>query len=117
MHFALGFLLYRLLDTVRAFVAHWYFDGFLFTLHHIIEMITRLDRVFAVHITIRHLFEPLYQDYSFIGRVLGFVFRSMRSVLGIMLYSVLIIVALALFMVWASIPMFLLFGIAFVPHL
>ena len=44
--------------------------------------LTAADQSFAVAITLRHFFEPLYKDYSIVGRVLGIVFRSARVVIG-----------------------------------
>ena len=48
--------------------------------------LTAADQSFAVAITLRHFFEPLYKDYSVIGRIFGIVFRTFRVVIGGVLY-------------------------------
>ncbi len=70
-----------------------------------------LDKIFALKITWRFLFKPLYQDHSIIGYVLGFVFRSLRLMIGGIIYLFVIIIAAAMFIIWAAIPLYIIFKI------
>ncbi len=65
---------------------------------------TAADRSFALAITLRHFFEPLYKDYSIIGRILGIVFRSARIVIGGVFYLVLAFVFAIVYLIWLAIP-------------
>jgi len=59
-----------------------------------------LDRTFAVRITFRYLFQPLYKDYTVIGRFLGFIFRTSRILVGIVVYVFFIILFLVFYLAW-----------------
>lgn len=99
--------LYRLVEFLR----HWYRDGFLFFSHRIINFLEKLDRSFALSVTRRHLFKPLYQNYTFIGYFLGFLFRSIRLTAAGLIYALIILIGLAFYLFWAFIPIFILIKI------
>ncbi len=72
-----------------------------------IDTLESLDRYWAVKINLRYIFRPLYQDSGFIARILGFIFRTIRISLALVIYAVLIIVSLALYLIWALIPIYI----------
>ncbi len=102
------YLIHRLLSRLRLFADHWYVGGFYFFYSQTVFVLGRLDRTIALRITLRNLTEPLYQDRSFIGYLLGFIFRSLRSLVGFLLYAILTLLAVSLYIIWASIPLFVL---------
>lgn len=73
------------------------------------SVLTAADQSFAVTITLRHFFEPLYKDYTFIGRVVGIVFRSMRIALGVVCYLIIALVFAVIYLIWIAIPAIILF--------
>ena len=73
------------------------------------KALTVADRSFAIAITLRHFFEPLYKDYSIIGRILGVVFRSVRVVIGGAVYLLLALGFAALYLLWLAIPGIIIF--------
>jgi hypothetical protein len=117
MNFSIGYLAYQFVYRIRTFIYNWYFGGLLFGLHHTMNIILRLDRTFAWRITLRHMFEPLYQDHSLLGHILGFIFRILRLSFGGILYGVVIVFVVALYFLWASIPIFLLYSTIFKSYL
>ncbi len=60
-----------------------------------------LDRTFAIKITLRHFFEPLYRDKTFIGYILGVVFRTFRVLIGLFVYAILLFIIFAMYILWA----------------
>jgi hypothetical protein len=62
-----------------------------------------------VKITLQHFFEPLYKDYSVVGRVLGVIFRFGRVVIGAGLYAAVTLCFIAIYLVWIAVPPTLLF--------
>ena len=70
-----------------------------------------LDGTFAVILTVKHLFEPLYQDKTFIGYVLGFIFRVLRVALGLSTDLVVVVFAFILYIGWILLPAFSLYKI------
>lgn len=76
-------------------------------------VLRRLDREFAVVITARHWLKPLYGDFTLVGYVFGFVFRTLRILAGTAIYVFIAAVFLILFMFWAVFPPFVVYKIIF----
>jgi hypothetical protein len=101
----------RFFYRIGEFLRHWYKDGFFFFSRRLINFLERLDRYFALKVTLRYLFQPLYQNYTFIGYVLGFIFRGIRVGLAGFIYFLIILVWLVFYLFWAFIPIFILLKI------
>lgn len=105
------YLFNRFILRVREFFRHWYINSFFAWSHFVISALERLDRFFALKITWRHFFEPLYQDRTFLGYILGFIFRSGRLVLGISVYLPLIFLAIIGYFIWLAVPLYVVYRI------
>ncbi len=108
---SLVYLLNQLLRHIVDFIRHWYVDGFFQAVDWTLDILERLDRRFALRITVKYWFQPLYQDYTLIGFAWGFIFRTVRIVIAVVVYLILIVCALALFLAWAAIPLGVLYKI------
>ena len=109
MNFALGYVVQRVLYRFTDFFHHWYIDGTKVFVNKFILLLESLDQTFAVHVTLRHFFEPLYKDYSIIGRVLGVVFRTVRIGLGASIYLICFLVFLALLLMYLALPLTIIY--------
>lgn len=109
MDFSVVYLARRLLYRFLDFFHHWYVDGSRAIGRRFMATLTAADRSFAVAITLRHFFEPLYKDYSVIGRILGIVFRSVRVAIGAVCYLILAVVFAAVYVIWIAIPAVIIF--------
>ncbi len=107
--FAFGYLLHRIFYRIFDFFRHWYVDGSRMIAHGFILTLEHLDRSLAVKITLEHFFEPLYKDYSVIGRLLGVIFRTVRVVVGIAVYAAIMVCFIGAYLAWIAIPPALLF--------
>lgn len=96
---------YRVTDFFR----HWYSAGSRALFANMIDRFERVDRVVALKVTYRFLFEPLYGDYSIIGYIFGFIFRFIRLVGGALIYVVIFSLYLAVYIIWIFIPPYILF--------
>lgn len=105
------YLFKRFIFRISEFLRHWYINSFFVWSNFVISVLERLDRFFALKITWRHLFEPLYQDRSFLGYVLGFIFRSGRLIFGILVYLPLIFLAIVGYLIWLGIPFYIVYQI------
>lgn len=114
MFVAIAYVVRRFLHRIAEFLRHWYVKSARIYFNFILNRLERLDYFFAWRITARHLFQPLYRDYSLVGYVLGFVFRSIRLVVAGGIYVVLFTLALGCYVVWLVLPPLLLF-VALVP--
>lgn len=58
--------------------------------------------------TLKHLFEPLYKDYTIMGRILGPIFRLGRVLVGLVIYIVAGAIFLIFYLFWLLLPLALL---------
>lgn len=107
--FAVGYLFYRFFYRIIDFFRHWYVGGSRVIAHGFMITLEHLDQSFAVKITLLHFFEPLYKDYSAIGRVLGIIFRTFRVLIGAVIYLLITICFAIGYLAWISVPPVLLF--------
>lgn len=108
MNFSLVYLASRLLYRIKEFLRHWYIGSFLVISHQVFNILEKLDRRLALRITLRNFLRPLYQDYSVLGYILGFFFRSWRIIIASVIYLAIIAVALAVYIFWALIPIYII---------
>jgi VIT1/CCC1 family predicted Fe2+/Mn2+ transporter len=111
MEYSLVYLLARLASSVIGFWKHWYVDGLIYAWDKLRGTIYSLDRSFAVRITLKHFFEPLWGDYSIIGRIIGPFIRIARIAFGGVLYLLAACLWAILVLVWLFIPIALLISI------
>jgi len=90
------------------FFKHWYSDGFFFFIRKTIFILAFFDSFFAVKITTLNLFQPLFQDYTLLGRLIGFPFRIILLFFGLLLYIIIISLAVILFLLWSILPLLII---------
>lgn len=104
MNFALVYIARRFFYRIGDFFHHWYFDGSRNFARAFIAFLERLDKTFAVRLTIKFLFQPLYKDYTIVGRIIGFFFRSLRIIIGVAIYLFCAAIFLAVYLAWLLFP-------------
>lgn len=109
MDFSVVYLARRLAYRFLDFFHHWYVDGSRAIGRRFMATMTAVDQSLAIAITLRHFFEPLYKDYSVVGRILGIVFRTGRVLVGGVLYLFLALVFAAAYLAWLAVPAVILF--------
>lgn len=108
MNFALVYLVQRLFYRILEFLRHWYVKSVKMYSNWVLDKLSDVDYYLAFRITLKHLFEPLYKDYSLIGYTLGFFFRFWRLVFGGIVYAVIFAVAIGCYLLWLFFPIYLL---------
>ncbi len=96
---------------IADFFRHWYVDGFFRSVDWTLSILERLDKKFAIRITAKNWFQPLFQDYTIIGYIWGFIFRTIRIFFGLGVYLAFVLFASALFAGWAILPLFIMYQI------
>lgn len=109
MVLALGYLAQRFFYRIAEFFRHWYVKSVKIYSNFVLNQLERIDYYFAWKITLKNLFQPLYKDYSVIGYILGFVFRSMRFLVATFVYGAVFAVAAAFYILWLLLPIFLVY--------
>lgn len=105
------YLINRFIFRIKEFIRHWYIKSFFIYSQFIVSILEKLDRYFALKITWRHIFEPLYQDRTILGYLLGFIFRFLRLTIGGLFYLLIILTAMGLYLIWLLIPFFIIYKI------
>lgn len=108
MNLSVVFLFKRLVFRIFEFLRHWYVRSARIYSDFVITKFERLDRRFAWMVTLKNIFQPLYKDYTIIGYVIGFVFRSMRLLVASIIYVIFFFIAAIVYVVWLAIPPILL---------
>lgn len=107
--FILPFYLVSLfLHQLRLFFQRWYVGSFRAYGSCLLRLFHNLERVFALRLTFRNWFLPLYQDYTLLGYAFGFIFRSLRIGVAILIYLILAVIALSFYVVWLLLPLYFL---------
>ena len=104
MDFSLVYLVQRFFFRIYDFFHHWYIDGSRAFGRLVIRTLEEIDKVMAIKITFRYFFQPLYGDYTMMGRILGVIFRAGRILAGAAVYLVLAIVFATVYLVWLAVP-------------
>lgn len=104
MDFAPVYLISRFFYRLWDFFHHWYVDAPRQIHHRIMNIFEGFDQVFAVRITLKYFFAPLYGDYTAMGHILGVLFRTGRIMIGSVLFLALAACAATIYLVWVLIP-------------
>jgi len=107
------YLFIRLVYRLTEFLRHWYLDSFKIYSHFIISLLEKFDRKLAFKVTIKYLFQPLYQDQTLIGYILGFFFRTARLIIGGIIYILIIAVAIFIYLAWLAVLPYIIYKIGY----
>ncbi len=77
------------------------------------EWILDMDEVLVIGATIRLWFavEPLFGDYDWKGRIIGFLFRFVRIVISLGVYLSILALGIAILLVWLALPILIVMSI------
>jgi len=109
LEFAPIYIVVRFVYRVFDFFHHWYVDGTRAFLRFAMRALQNLNRTFAIFVTLKHFFEPLYKDYSIPGRVWGVVFRAGRVFLGVFFTACFGTIFILAYALWALLPVLAVF--------
>jgi hypothetical protein len=111
--FAALYIVSRILYRIRTFFEHWYVHAYFISIHAFLNLLSKLDTFFAIRAMSQNFTRPLFGDRSVVGYVIGFCFRLVRIIGGSFTYALLGLIALFLFLVWALIPVYIMWRIIF----
>lgn len=104
-------LLTKEIHQFKGFFIFWYYQGLLWFWHKAIEIIDNFEATFAVRLMFKHITEPIFQDYTRAGRILGILIRLLRIMVGLLFYLAIIILFSILATTWAILPIFAIWQI------
>ena len=110
-NFSLIYVIQRFFVRIFDFFFHWYVEGVGAIWSRFKKTFFDMDQTIALRITLRHLFEPLYKDYSPVGRIIGPIFRVGRILFGVAFYAVLFAFFFVIMAAWVAVPIFVMVNI------
>lgn len=108
MNFSLTYLIGRFAYRILDFFHHWYTDASKFFFYKLVSFLEYLDQSLALRMTLRYFFQPLYKDYTFIGRILGIIFRTCRILISVIVYAFALLIFLTAYVLWLAAPIILI---------
>lgn len=104
---AIVYLGQRFLYRFFEFIRHWYIKSLRIYTNFFITKLESIDYYLAWKITLRNIFEPLYKDYSILGYILGFIFRSLRLLVGTFIYAIIFSLVAFCYLIWLAAPIYI----------
>ena len=89
-------------------VEFWYPESIQFFIRTWKNLILFLEEDLAVGLMVRLLFVPLFHDASIVGRILSFLFRSVRIVMGLFAFSLASVILALVAIYWFLLPVILI---------
>ncbi|MBT7349508.1 ATP-dependent Clp protease ATP-binding subunit [candidate division WWE3 bacterium] len=72
------------------------------------RLIVLLNNELSFALNLRMLFVPLFHDYTWVGRLMGFVYRIIKIVFGLAALVVLLVLGVGVTLLWVLVPIVLL---------
>jgi len=86
----------------------WYRDSLLWFKRFFKNLLIFLDNKLAVSLMLKMLFIPLFHDASLLGRVLSFIFRVVRVIVGGLIIILTVVSMIFWWLVWLALPIILI---------
>lgn len=93
-----------MINFVIKFFYSWYIDDTKNFYNWLIDCFKTLDRDIGLVSNLQNWLSPLYGDYSFAGRIIGPVMRTLRIFFSLAFYFALAILFLIAYLIWIILP-------------
>ena len=97
-------LLYRFLKGLRNFLYFWYIKSSGDFWRSEISFIKGIERDIGIIINLKLITQPIFGDYTYIGRIIGPIFRLGRVIFGVIMVSFSLCLVAALYFFWILLP-------------
>lgn len=97
-------LMHRFLRGFRDFLYFWYIKSSRDFWRSEISFIKGVERDIGVMINLKLVTQPIFGDYSYIGRVIGPIFRLGRVIFGLIAISFSAALVTAIYLFWIFLP-------------
>lgn len=94
-------------------IEFWYPEGIIFFVRTWKNLMLFLEEDLAVMLMMKLLFTPLFHDSSIVGKILSFLFRFIRIIIGVFAFAIFSILLFAIAVYWFGLPIFAFFDIPY----
>jgi hypothetical protein len=96
---------------MRYILRLWFIQSAPWAIHRYLGTVRTLDNTFAVGDTWRNIGRPLFQDYTWQGRIIGVFLRILRILAAYIVYFLAAVVYLFFYLLWIAFPLICLASI------
>ena len=89
---------------IISFFSFWYLTSSKSFWRKEIDFIKGIERDIGVFINLKLIFQPIFGDYSYMGRVIGPIFRISRVLIGFAIVSASVVVVIVVYLIWIILP-------------
>lgn len=83
---------------------YWYLQSLGQAYHSFLGALGFFESQLALRATLQNLTKPIFQDYTFQGRIVGVGLRLARLFLGLLIYLVIALLYIASYLLWLAFP-------------
>ncbi len=94
----------RLIKGIEQFFYIWYIQSSRDFWEREISFIKQIERDIGIMINLRLITQPIFGDYSYMGRVIGPIFRLGRVLIGVAIITASAAVVVSLYLLWIILP-------------
>lgn len=96
------------IKEIYSFIRWWLVEIPLYLLKFIKSSLIVTDDILGLGANLRLwlAIEPLFKDYTWSGRMVGFLIRGIRILASIFVYLVILIVGILVMLIWFLLPLF-----------
>ncbi|MBI4360114.1 MAG: hypothetical protein HY564_03405, partial [Candidatus Jacksonbacteria bacterium] len=100
----LKYILQRILLDIAYFPLWWYTRGLLKIIRFGGRSISDIERNLALGIWLKAMFKPMFQDYTWEGRLVSFFMRAVLLIFKTLMFFVWVIGVIILIIAWLALP-------------
>lgn len=86
------------------FFSFWYLQSSKNFWRKEISFIKQIERDLGMIVNLKLIYQPIFGDYSYMGRVIGPVFRISRVLIGLLIILTSIIIVVTIYLIWIILP-------------
>lgn len=109
----IGKIIVRLLWDIIYFPFWWYSLGLFFIAKNLGNFLANRERSLAWFVWIKNIGKPMYQQYSWEGRIISFFVRLVQIIFRGIFLLIWLVICLFIFLLWLVIPIYAVYQIYF----
>ena len=94
----------KFIKGIKQFFWFWYVQSSRDFWRREIAFLKQVERDIGVMINLKLITQPIFGDYSYLGRVIGPIFRLGRVLIGFIIMAASIFVVVLIYLIWIILP-------------
>ena len=94
----------KFIKGINQFLWFWYVQSSKDFWHREVAFLKQIERDIGVMINLKLILQPIFGDYSYMGRIIGPVFRLGRVLTGTIIMVASIFIVILIYLLWIILP-------------